>query len=502
MPGPGLDHPGQLSLLGLRIVHPGAVHPLLARLGAAEVTPRGVLADPAVRAAVADSYDSDNPGPVADAVLSLVAAANLRPGEQPWLADLALPGADGQWYPAGELLLPGGPLAEVIAADTPFGTLSPAIFERHEAATFEAVGVLSSFGLLAAEDVALDAPDLDLDGAMEWAADVRARLPGGSVPPVAAEVLAVRDLELVDPARWPRALELLATPSLRAALVEPARVLLADGRHADVPSYTAWWLRRQPVLGGHRPTDVRAAGTDPLLAGLYDETAVPADPAVARALGVRTSLAELLAEPGGADELLERLADPGRPVTRAQLRALWTALAAVAEATPPDRVRVVCGDKIVVADAGDALVLDAADLWPLVAAQPLVLAPHDRATRLADLLDLPLVSEEIAGLVESSPVRRPVPAIISAVLPDAPATYYAHDPLIVDGSSVPWRHTLGAVHAAGPGGLACGLAWASGIWSARHLLAALLGDPGAAVRLLAEADLDRDPPPAPVPDLF
>ena len=313
-------------------------------------------------------------GPVADAVLSLVAAAHLRPGDQPWLADLALPGADGEWYPAGELLLPGGPLAEVVAADTPFGTVSPAMLERHGAATLEAVGVLSSFGLLTARDVALDAPDLDLDGATEWAADTRARLPGG-VPPVAPEVLAVRDLELVDPARWPRALELLAAPSLRAALVEPTRVLLADGRHADVPSYTAWWLRRHPVLGGHRPADVRAAGTDPLLAGLYDEAARPADPAVARALGVRTSLAELLAEPGGADELLDRLADPGRPVTRAQLRALWTALAAVAEAAPPDRVRAVCGDEMVVADAGDALVLDAPDLWPLVAAQPLVLAP-------------------------------------------------------------------------------------------------------------------------------
>ena len=495
LPGPGLDHPGQLSLLGLRVVHPGAVHPLLARLGAAEATPRGVLADPAVRATVADSYDSEDPGPVADVVLSLIAAARLRPGEQPWLADLALPGADGEWYPAGELLLPGGPLAEVVAADTPFGTLSPAILKRHDAATFEAAGVLSSFSLLAAEDVALDAPGIDLDGAEEWAADICARLPGGGVPPVAAEVLAVRDLELVDPARWPRALELLATPSLRKALVEPTRVLMADGRHADVPSYTAWWLRRHPVLGGHRPTDLRAAGTDPLLAGLYDEAAMSADPAVARALGVRTSLAELLAEPGGADELLGRLADPGRPVTRAQLRALWTALAAVAGAAPPDRVRVVCGDEVVVADAGDALVLDAADLWPLVAAQPLVLAPHDRAPRLADLLDLPLASEEVAGLVESSPVRRPVPAIVSAVLPDAPATYYAHDPLVVDGVSVPWRYTPGAVHAAGPGGLACGLAWASGIWSARHLLAALLGDTGAAARLLAEADLDRDPPP-------
>ena len=495
LPGPDLEGPGRLALLGLRIVHPGAVHPLLARLGAVEAAPRGVLADPAVRAAVAASYDEEDPGPVADAVLSLVAAAHLRPGEQPWLADLALPGADGDWYPAGELLLPGGPLAEVVAADSPFGTVCPAILERYDAATFEAVGVLSSFGLLVAQDVALDAPDLDLDGAQEWADDIRARLPGGDVPPVAAELVAVRDLELVDPARWPRALELLAGPALRAALVEPTRVLLADGRHADVPSYTAWWLRHHPVLDGHRPTDVRATGTDPLLAGLYDEAIRLADPSVARALGVHTSLAELLAEPGGPDELLARLADPGRPVTRAQLRALWVALAAAREAAPPDRVRVVCGDEVVVADAEDVLVLDAADLWPIVAAQPLVLAPYDLAPRLADLLDLPLVSEEIAGRVESSPVSRPVPAIVRAVLPDAPPAYYAHDRLVVDGAAVPWRYTSGAVHADGPGGLACGLAWASGRWPARHLLAALLREPGASARLLAEADLDPDPPP-------
>ncbi len=496
LPGPGLEHADRLKLLGLRVVHPGAVQPLLARLGAVEATPRGVLADQAVRAAVEASYDAEDPGPVADAVLGLVAAAHLRPGEQPWLADLMLPGADGQWYPAGELLLPGGPLAEVVAADTPFGIVGPEAVERYGAAALQAVGVLASFSLLVAEDVDLDAPDLDLDGAEEWAADTSARLPGGSVPPMATEMLAVRDLELVDPACWPRALDLLAAPSLRAALVDPTRVLLADGRHADVPSYTAWWLRGHPVLGGHRPSDVRVADADPLLAGLYDEAVLPSDLAVARALGVRTSLADLLAEPGGADELLDRLADAGRPVTRAQLRSLWAALADVAQATPPDRVRAVCGDEVVVADAAEALILDAADLWPLVAAQPLVLAPYDRAPQLADLLDLPLVSEEVTGLVESSPASRPVPAIVHAVLPGAAATYYAHDRLIVDGVPVPWRYTSGVVHAAGPGGLACGLAWASGRWSARHLLAALLQDPAAAARLLAEADLDADLPPA------
>jgi hypothetical protein len=490
LPGPGLEHAEPLALLGFRIVEPGAVHPLLARLGAAEATPRGVLTDPVVRAAVEASYDEDDPGPIADAVLSLVAAAQLRPGDQPWLADLALPGDDGEWYPAGELLLPGGPLAGVVAPDTPFGTVAQEALQRYGAATLEAAGVLATFSLLTAEDVVLDDPDLDLDGAKEWAADMRDRLPAGSVPLLAAELLAVRDLELVDPAHWPQALELLAVPPLRAALTEPTRVLLADGRHADVPSYTAWWLREHPVLGGKRPADVRAAGTDPLLAGLYEVADVPGDAVIARALGIRTSLPDLLAEPGGADELLTRLADPQRPVTRTQLRALWSALAIATAAAPPGRLRAVSGDAIAVADAADVFVLDAPDLWPLVAGQPLVLAPYSLAVQLADLLDLPLVSEEFAGRVDSVPETTPVPEIVRAVLPDAPATYRAHDPLVVDGISVPWRCTADAVHAAGPHGLACGLAWSSGQWHARHLVEALLRDPGAAARLLAEADLD------------
>jgi hypothetical protein len=493
LPGPGLEHAEALAALGFRVVQAGAAHPLLARLGAVEATPQGVLADPAVRAAVRASYDEEDPGPIADAVLSLVAAAHLRPGEHPWLADLALPGADGEWYPADELLLPGSPLAALVGSDSPFGTVSPAMLERHGADVLAAVGVLSSFSLLAAEDVVIDAPDLDLDCAAGWAADVRARLAPG-VPLVAPELLAVRDLELVDPERWPLALKLLAAPPLRAALVEPTRVLLADGRHVDVPSYTSWWLRSRPVLGGRRPGEMRAPEADPLLAGIYDEAELPVDAEFARALGIRTSLAELLAEPGGPNELLARLADPARSVTRAQLRMLWIALAAVTDVEPPDRVRAVRGNEVVVADAAEALVLDAPDLWPLVAGHPLVLAPHYLAPELAELLDLPLASEEVPGEVESTPQRTAVPAIVSAVLPAAPAAYDAHDRLVVDGVEVPWRYTAGAVHAAGISGLACGLAWASGQWPARHLLAALLGDPAASTRLLVEADLDADPP--------
>ncbi len=83
-----------------------------------------------------------------------------------------------------------------------------------------------------------------------------------------------------------------------------------------------------------------------------------------------------------------------------------------------------------------------------------------------------------------------MPAIVAAVLPDAPQAYLAHDKLVVDGVPVPWRCTDGEVHAASAAGLASGLAWAAGQWHARHLLGALLADPAEAPRLLAEADLD------------
>ena len=534
LPGPGLTQAGQLAVLGLRVVDPEAAHPLLALLGAVEATPRSALEDPATRAAVVTSYDraaeayydDDSPQRVADAVLGLVAEADAAAGDYPWLADLALPGADGDWYPAGELLLPRAPLANVLAEDTPFGVISEDFTARYDAKALRAAGVLSTFALLRAQDVELDesAIGLDVDGAGEWAAASRATLrhggpgtaPGQSgpdlsagLPPVAIEVTAVRDLDLVAPDRWPQALDLLTRPPLRAALTEPARVRLPGGGHADIPSYTAWWLRRHVTFGGRRPADLRTADADPLLAGLYTavgaevdaDAGVPlarllGDPVIARALGVRSSLSELLAEPGGADELLARLADPDRPVTRPQLRALWSALATTVTLTqdaltPPDRVRAIQGDKLIVADAADALILDAPDLWPLVAGQPLVIAPYQHVARLADLLDLPLAVEEVAGDIESPGESRPVPGIVMNVLPDAPATYQEHDSLTVDGADLPWRYADGEVHAATVEGLAHGLAWAAGQWHARHLLAALLLSPEETARLLAESDLDE-----------
>jgi hypothetical protein len=519
LPGPGLTDPAALAPLRLRIVDPEAAHPLLARLGALEATPRGVLEHPATVAAVDASLDEEDPAPIADAVLRLVQAADVRPGELTWLADLALPTDDGDWDPAGDLLLPGGELADVVAADAEFGVVATDLAERFGGRVLEAVGVLGSFGLLTAQDVdfaevesdeqddsSSSAADLDLDGADDWAADVRARCGWTRdelVPPMASDVTAVRDLELVDPARWPQALEILRTrPRLRAALVRPTRVRLSDDSGTDVPSYTSWWLRTHPVLGGRRPTDLRTADADPLLEGLYDEASsvagaepglasLLADAGMARLLGVRASVAGLLAEPDGPDDLLDRLADPQRRVTRQQLRSLWMALAAAsATATPPAAIRAIQAGEVVVADPADVLVLDAPDLYPLVATHPLVLAPYDLALVLSELLDVPVASEEARGHVETSPERRSVPDLVRAVLPDAPDSYLAHDKLLVDGVPVPWRCTEGEVHAATPQGLACALAWAAGQWHSRHLLTTLLSSQDESARLLAEADLD------------
>ncbi|MBO2455899.1 hypothetical protein J4573_53110 [Actinomadura barringtoniae] len=487
----GVD-PAALDSLGLRFVHPDAVHALLPRLGAVEAGPRAVLADPAVRAAVEDSFDADDPDQVAEAVLSL--AADIDPGTEPWLAELALPGEDGELYPAGELLLPASPLREIMAEDAPFGVVADELVERWGAGPLEAVGVLNGFAIARAEDANLvaladGAESLDLDAEDQWAEEILERLGMQDLPPQIPEFQAVRDLELVG--GWPAALALLAEPPWRAAVTEPAHVTLHTGGRAAVPSYTAWWLSRRRVLDGRRPGEFRFPG-DELLAGLYELAPDGLDHELLLALGVRTSLAELLEEPSGAQELLDRLGDPDRGVGRAQLGALWTALAdAPASMThPPEQVRAVVDGAVEVAGAADALVLDRPDLLPLLTGQPLIIPASGRADALAELLDLPLASEEIPGVVESAGEERPVPGAALDVLPDAPQTYRAHERLIVDGQPVPWWYADGEIHATGPGGLARGLAWAAERWEDRLTVEAILRDPDELATLQAENDLN------------
>lgn len=498
--------PEVLARLGLKVAHPDAAHPLLEKLGALPATPRAVLTTPQVRAAVAASlddeggavWDEDAPDAeeLADTVLALVRDAGLEPGDEPWLGALALPDEDGELAPAGELVLPGSPFAQVMR-EGELALADSELADRWGEQPLAACGVLANFALVRATDVVLDPDELEpregdfaepddaglLDAVDVWSEDVLDRFPDTPVPPVATELVAVRDLDLVDDDRWPQALALLAQPPLRDAITQPVRVLLPDGTHEVVRPYTAWWLRGHPVLDGRRPAGLLAAGGDPLLRGLYDEADATGfdDEQVLRALGVRTSVAALLDEPGGAAELLDRLADPEREVSGTQLHALYGALADLdpEQVTLPDDLRAVVDGEVTVVDAADAVVVDSPDLLPFTGGVPLLPVRPSRAAELAELFQVRRLSESITGEVDSEGAERDVPESVRVLLgPLTPATYVEHEELVVDGVEIDWRRTRdGVLHAATLEGVAAGLAWAAGQWPRRFEVGALLEDP-------------------------
>ncbi|MEU9604942.1 molecular chaperone Hsp90 [Streptomyces sp. NPDC048057] len=504
--GSAEDHT-QLARLGLKVAHEGAAHPLLEKLGALPATARAVLTTPQVRTAVAGSleageiWDEDAPAALdaeelADTVLALVREAELEPGDEPWLGALALPDEDGELSPAGELVLPGSPFAAVMReGDLAF--CDAELAERWGGPALAACGVLANFTLVRATDVVLDPDELEprdgdyaepddpglLDAVDVWCEDVLDRLPEVPVPPVATELVAVRDLDLVDDDRWPQALALLAQPPLRDALTQPVRVLLPDGTTQTVRPYTAWWLRDHPVLDGRRPAGLRAMGGDPLLDGLYESVDASGfdDAQVLRALGVRTSVGALLDEPGGAAELLGRLADEERPVRPAQLHGLYTALADLdpEQVTLPDAVRAVVDGEVRVVDAAEAVVADAPDLIPLSGGLPLLPVSPERAADLAELFQVRRLSEAVTAEVTSAGEEHEVPESVRVLLgPATPDAYVEHEELVAGGVELDWRRTAdGVVHAATVEGVAAGLAWAAGQWPRRFEVAALLEDP-------------------------
>jgi hypothetical protein len=506
-----------LAPLGLRLAHPDAVHPLLERLGARRTDALAVLTDPQVRALAASLWDADDDEreAVVAALLALVAAAGLAPGELPWLAELPLPDAAGELAPAGELLLPGAALASILVPGE-LGTVDPDLAERHGPEVLRAVGVLDSFAVVRDADVGLDADscDHDLDAEADWVAHTRASPAGsgsrhgsrdGGAPELVTEFVAVRDLDLVAPDAWPAALRLLASPPLRSAVTEPVRVLRSDGRGVDVTSYSAWWLSTHPVLGGRRPADLRLPGSDPRLAGLWDElpagAATVVDPEFARVLGVRVGLAEVLASPAGPEDLLDRLTDPAREVDRDQLAAVYAALAELdpERVSPRGSVRVPAGSGSRLAPAADVMIVDAPDLAPLLVGSALLPAPPSYAGALADVLGLPLAGEEIAAPVRGAGAVVRVPDEVRRVLAGTPAqcpdTYVEHETLRVRGPrgtvEVDWRWVGGVLHVATTDGLGAGLAWAAGDWSRRWLVCAVLESPERVEQLLFEDEFTR-----------
>ncbi|MEU7525011.1 hypothetical protein AB0A74_04700 [Saccharothrix sp. NPDC042600] len=452
---------------GLRIVHPEAAHPLLLRLGALEAGPGELLDSDALREAVKHSLDDpamDGPDLVRT-VLSLVA----RAGGRPWLGELALPDAEGDWRRADELALPDSPLLSVLESDAPIGVLDAELAARWPREVWTGVGVIDGFTVV--DDTAPTEPDHDLADEGYW-------WDGADEPPT--RVLGIRDLDLVARDKWPAALRLMAAdPVAWRAVTEP------DG-------YTGWWLARYATiegcpLNGWRLPD--AEGLD----GLYDVVPdVDVPPHVLAAAGVRTALTVL--DEDDVTDLLTRLGDPERKLADALVLRVHAALAEVADSVgvePPDRVRVLTGEAVA---ADDVVVLDLPWLLGVLPGNQ-VLAAEGHAEALAELLALPLASEEVAGEVETAGDEvvwaelgavRLACDLLGVELPTSPVI--VHDELHVafEGESheVSWWVEDGVPHAADtPEGLARALAWATNRWSDRHTFAALIADPTPTVLL-------------------
>lgn len=458
-----------LSALGVRVVDPLAAHPLLLSLGATDAGARGLLELPQVQDAVAASYDEDDPTAIAEAVLGLVSAAAIDNDELPWLAELALPDAAGDWRPAGELLLPDGAMAAMVAADSGFGRVASSTVDRWSAATLAAVGVLDLPALVRAEDAT--GPDHDLDDEAAW----WATLPAGAAIP---EFVAVRDLEQLRDDALPKALALLAERPLRAAVVEPTLVAMADGTTMRVPSYTAWWLSSRPVLDGRAPRDLRLANAVASLDGLYDVAPSDVDDEMLRALGVADVLTDV-----DPSELLTRLADGGRTVGRDSLRLLYRHLASC-DIVPPARVRAVRDGEIVVVDGADAVIVDSPDLLPLIGGRAVLPVALECSVELAHRLDVALATELATFEVRSDG--------------ELDGDVIVHDQLLVadvDGNSCPvaWRVVGGELHVHASHrsyGTGRGMAWRDGMWSQRHRITEEVADPSNAEVRAAEDDLE------------
>ena len=359
-----------------RLVHPDAAHDLLGRLGARQATVEDLLADPALEAALQD--DPADPDTV-EAVLRLAAQLADSSALPAWLGTLELPGEDGELLPADELLLPGAPLAGVLAADSPLGTVDSATLDRYGEQALRAVGVGWGFSVVTELDPT--GPDHHLDDEETW---------WESLVEDPAELVAVRDLDLVDDDAWPNALRLLLSePGTRRCLADP------DG-------YTAWWLRHHARIAG-TPLGLFRAPGDAVFAGLLP---VPPDldPAETAALSAVLADPETIG-PELAAALLEALADPAKSPSPEAISQTHRRLAAnldlldLDELVLPERVRALSGAVI---DSADALILDEPCYGLAIPPDRLVAGDAGTARALSTLLDLPLVSQAVTAEVLGS----------------------------------------------------------------------------------------------------
>ncbi|KAF0848064.1 hypothetical protein FNL39_102211 [Nocardia caishijiensis] len=421
-----------------RLVHPDATHPLLSRLGARSASVTDLLTDPGLRDLLEhDPADHDT----VTAVLHLARFA--RADELPtWLGLLELPDDTGELRPADELLLPGAPLAEVLVEDSPFGTVAEATVAEFGEQALRAIGVGWDFAVLT--DPEPLGPDHDLDDESAW---------WNSLPEDPRELVAVRDLDLVDETRWPLALRTLLAESRTRALL------------ADRDGYTTWWLHRHAHIDGiplgrfRHPDDTEFADLLPPFTA--------ADPDALRQLLVRPDVMT----PELAEELLDALADPAKnptPETVSRTHARLSEAVATGALDPreldlPEQVRTLAGT---VVDAETAMVLDRPCFGLVVPAERLVVGDPTHAEALAALLDLPLVSDQVSAEVlgagrRSSWATEPLGVVLRQLWspPHTTGTLVLHDVLEVflrgefSGTvRVPWWDDDGTVHVQVPRG--------------------------------------------------
>ena len=359
------------------VVAPEAYRPLLDRLGLEHLGVTEVLAHPALPAALESADDHED---LADAVLTLL-AADENAQAPATVGRVELRGADGDLWPADELLLPSAPLREVLADDgdePEFGIADQAVVDAYSESALRRLGV--GWGFTVVREDLPTGPDHELDAEDEWWESLE-------VPP--DSVRAVRDLDLVDPERWAQALDLLLDD-------EDTRVLLADS-----DGYTVWWLRRFAEIDG-RPLREWRSPDDESVRGLLDPLPYP------RAAEVPVLLGSVRIE--DADEAqarLSALADAEREVlpgvaARAHaglVDAVRAGRVGVSELDSPDGVRTLAGTV-----AADAVVLDA-PWWVAVLPSDGVVASEpvdpESAAVLADLLDLPIATQKYSARVVS-----------------------------------------------------------------------------------------------------
>ncbi|APE33117.1 ATP-binding protein [Nocardia mangyaensis] len=420
-----------------RLAHPDATHPLLARLGARSASAEDLLTDPGLR----DLLEQDPADPdTVTAVLHLARFASSA-ALPPWLGLLELSDDTGEPRPADELLLPGAPLADVLVADSPFGIVAETTVAEYGEQALRAIGVGWDLAVLTDPDPI--GPDHDLDDEQSW---------WDSLATDPRELVAVRDLDLVDDHRWPQALRhLLATGRTRALL-------------ADRDGYTAWWLHHHAHLDGiplgrlRHPDDAEFAGLLPV----FDADGIHGtDLDALRPLLVHPDVmsAEL------AEELLDALADPAKTPAPEVIARTHTRLAeAVAsgaldprELDLPEQVRALSG---AVVDAGTAMVLDEPCFGLVVPPGRLVVGDSAHAEALATLLDLPLASEQISAEVlgagrHSTWAAEPLGVVLRQLWspPDTTGALVLHDSLevhlrgAISGTvRVPWWRADGVVH--------------------------------------------------------